>query len=627
MPTPSNVRSATKRDIEVIARGPMTNWFAPQQLARTGIKVALGLVFGAYLDRREVEAALLQHNLAQEAAALNYADRDEVWIDYVADTGDGWDSTYSIALLLAQERLALGGVQTPRADILVMGGDQVYPTSTVDDYQNKLKNPFRCALPWRPEAQRPDLFVLPGNHDWYDGLASFLKVFCQQRSIGAWRTRQTRSYFALKLPYDWWLWAVDIQLETDIDFPQIAYFDYFAQQLREGHRVILCTPTSSWTEAGDEAAAAKEERSHQNLSFLEDRIRKHGGEVAVNVAGDLHHYSHYVCEDKGTHKFTAGGGGAYLYGTHELPERLELYEGRESKEQYTMKAAYPGAAESKRLRLGALGFFYKNLAFSAFLGGLYVFYSWLLQSESKVPNPHLKATLMQDLHDADFGIGTFFCVVLSKVYWVVAHSPGASFLTLFIVVSLWAFCDGQPGLRGAVKRIVLGGGHGILHVLLAILLLWGFSKLNLGPLQDWLGHRGDTGWLDHPLQVLLFLAETLVAGGVLGGTLMGVYLIVANLAGLHGQDVFSAQAIPDYKNFLRLHLTRERLTIYPVGLAKVHRSWNLSPAAQANEVPAGLPRGSWAFSIPEEHPGPWLEPADNPEQPFLIEPPVTIVPR
>jgi hypothetical protein len=623
----ANVRPATRLDVEVIAREPMTSWFAPGQLAMTGVKVALGLAFGAYLDRREVEAALLQQSAVQDAAVLNYADRDDVWIDYLADTGDGWDSTYSIALLVAQARLSLGGIELPRGDLLVMGGDEVYPTSTVDDYQRKLRNPYSSALPWLPEAQRPDLFVLPGNHDWYDGLASFLKVFCQRRSIGAWRTRQTRSYFVLKLPHDWWLWAVDIQLETDIDFPQIAYFDYFASQLRSGHRVILCTPTSSWTEAGDEAAGKQEERSHRNLSFLEDRIRARGAEVAVNLAGDLHHYSHYVSEEKGTHKLTAGGGGAYLFGTHELPAELHLYEGRETKERYAMKTAYPDATKSKRLRVGALGFFYKNLAFSAFLGGLYVFYSWLLQAASKTPNPHIRASLMQDLHDTELGIRNFFCIGLLKVYWVLAHSPFTALFTLFIVVSLWAYCDSQKGLRGTLKRIALGGGHGVGHVLLAILILWVFSTLNLGPIATWVGHAGDAQWVDHPLQVLLFLVETMVAGSVLGGTLMGAYLVIANFAGLHGQDVFSAQAIPDYKNFLRLHISRDQLTIYSIGVDKVHRKWRPSPAATVADPPSGLPRGSWAFSIPRGSPGPWLQPDDDLGKPFLIEPPIEIARR
>ena len=67
-----------------------------------------------------------------------------------------------------------------------------------------------------------------------------------------------------------------------------------------------------------------------------------------------------------------------------------MYEGRQTRDEYRKVAAYPDAPASRRLRLGALGFFYRNLAFSAFLGAFYLFYGWLLQSASKVPNPHLE---------------------------------------------------------------------------------------------------------------------------------------------------------------------------------------------------------------------------------------------
>ena len=56
-----------------------------------------------------------------------------------------------------------------------------------------------AALPYL-EGAPPDMYALPGNHDWYDGLTSFMRLFCQGGWVGAWRTRQRRSYFAVKLP-------------------------------------------------------------------------------------------------------------------------------------------------------------------------------------------------------------------------------------------------------------------------------------------------------------------------------------------------------------------------------------------------------------------------------------------
>src|SRR5262249_38273258 len=144
---------------------------------------------------------------------------DGFWIDFAADTGDGWDSTYAIARLLAAPEITVksteGELALARGRILVLGGDQVYPTASREAYRDRFIAPFETAYrtlaeKW-PAAEAPDLYAIPGNHDWYDGLRAFLGVFCRRRLADQWATRregqviggrttqQTRSYFALKL--------------------------------------------------------------------------------------------------------------------------------------------------------------------------------------------------------------------------------------------------------------------------------------------------------------------------------------------------------------------------------------------------------------------------------------------
>src|SRR5690606_31088333 len=126
-----------------------------------------------------------------------FARHDEgLWIDYVADTGDGFDATYAVASQVAARELHVDGVPTPlpRAQILVLGGDQVYPAASTESYEDRLAGPWRAALPWTVR-DHPALFAIPGNHDWYDGLTGFLRLFGQGRWIGGWRTSQGRSYF------------------------------------------------------------------------------------------------------------------------------------------------------------------------------------------------------------------------------------------------------------------------------------------------------------------------------------------------------------------------------------------------------------------------------------------------
>ena len=69
------------------------------------------------------------------------------------------------------------------------------------------------------DAERK-LFAIPGNHDWYDGLNAFDSLFCSSRDrlseskgnvIGGWQCQQHRSYWAIRLPYNWWIWGADIQ--------------------------------------------------------------------------------------------------------------------------------------------------------------------------------------------------------------------------------------------------------------------------------------------------------------------------------------------------------------------------------------------------------------------------------
>src|SRR5687768_8202307 len=65
-------------------------WLGPVLLAATGARVALAAQFGAYLDKRELQYAFPQQIQDHSAG-------DDLWFDYVADLGDGFNATYSVA--------------------------------------------------------------------------------------------------------------------------------------------------------------------------------------------------------------------------------------------------------------------------------------------------------------------------------------------------------------------------------------------------------------------------------------------------------------------------------------------------------------------------------------------------
>jgi len=276
-------------------------WFAPLEMVRIGVKVFLSTLFADYADRREVQAAL-------PAAVVEVPTDDAggAWFDMVADLGDGFDATYSVALLVAADQLDVADPSSrqyhlPRADLLVFGGDEVYPTASARAYEDRTKGPYRAALPTGtlPPAHRPMMLALPGNHDWYDGLTAFLRVFGQQRNLGDWQTMQTRSYFAVRLPGNWWLAGVDTQLGTYIDFPQIRYFkEHLSRQLQPGDGVIIVAPTPAWVHTvRDPDAFNSLEWFEQNIVEQVERngvLQPTGAKVRLWLTGDSHHYARYV---------------------------------------------------------------------------------------------------------------------------------------------------------------------------------------------------------------------------------------------------------------------------------------------------------------------------------------------
>ena len=156
---------------------PMVRWLDPIELIQTGLRTAISTIFGEFADKRELQQALVNDD---DYAFPNYGPGD-VWLDFVADTGDGFESTYTIAYLLAQQELVLdaGKRRLPRGRILVLGGDEVYPTPSRRGYENRLLGPYQAALP-RGRGSRAGSVRDPGEPRLVRRLDDFLRVFCKR---------------------------------------------------------------------------------------------------------------------------------------------------------------------------------------------------------------------------------------------------------------------------------------------------------------------------------------------------------------------------------------------------------------------------------------------------------------
>lgn len=544
-------------------RRPMVRWLDPHQLVGTAARVLASGFSTSFTDSRELQA----HT---SAGTIDRSDAEELWFDYVSDLGDGWNSTYSVAWLLAQERLEVPGGQghdpLPRGSLLVMGGDQVYPVPTRTHYENRLLGPYRASTPIPPPSGPVELFAIPGSHDWYDGLVNFMNIFCRRRQIGGWQTVQNRSYFAVRLPSRWWLWGIDLQFGDFLDEAQLAYFAATASEhMQPGDRVILCMAKE--VESGRRSAEVCSDRT---LAHLErEVVEPAGGRISLYLKSGRHYYARYESPVR-TQLVTAGGGGAFLHPTHDLPEEIEA-PGSEA-EPYRRAAVYPSAKWSKHLRRRTWLLPAYNLPLAAVLGALQVLVVFML-------NLHI------DGRHRGLGFED-----LASALW---RSPSAFLLISGIIALFGAMLRLAHDARG-LPRLVIALGHSMLQfggLALAIVISSNLSTAVDGRIAS----------------LVVFLALVWTLGGLGGALGVSGYLWATNCMGFHANEAYAPLHHMDQKNFLRLHIDRDGcLTVYPLGVERAVRHWRFDPDGP-------------------DH-APWLVPDGTAPAAHLIEDPVVIDP-
>lgn len=572
----------------------MVGWYDPGQLMKTANEVLVSTILGKHADRRLVQVltpekiqtydyckVIPAESNGATTAYQQSPDREEIWIDYVSDLGDGWNPTYAVAYHLAQNELTVGGQTLPRGDILIMGGDEVYPTADRAEYTDRLEHPYGAALK-NHTGEPPRLFAIPGNHDWYDSLASFTRIFFDrvyfplydedeppnQSTTGLWRLPQHRSYFALKLPQGYWLIGVDLQLSSDLDVQQIDYFKEVAKQMQPGDQIILCAPEPYWVFAemyGQTHTTYNETRL--NRRYLEEKVFPQNVNVVLYLAGDLHHY--FRVRDKQTNvvRITAGGGGAFLHPTNGQLDTTYKKKGN--------SFSFPTAAECQRLCWRNFLFPLLNWRFGVLTAIVYFLTSWSILAFLKV----------------DAECDTYWDALV-VTFLGVLENPVGTMWAVFILGGFLLFTD----THSRWYRVVAGLTHGVTHLAAIFLLGWGSYFLTVG-----YGLK-----YKNPEQFFASGAIIFAGGWIVGSMIFGVYLFLSlNVFGRHSNEAFSSLAIQDYKNFLRMKIDRTGLTIYPIGLRRVPRNWRAATAS--------------------DHTVSALVPDDpNATPPFLIEEPIQI---
>ncbi len=451
----------------------------------------------------------------------------DIWIDFVADTGDDSDVSEAVADMLFRDYEVDdpdgGGVLiAPRGHILAFGGDTAYPVATQIEIHNRVCVPFGRVLRERIDETPRVLLGIPGNHDWYDGLDGFARMFRARRGtlgrasadsqkdevdrggqighfidwveafrVGRFVTKrhalplagympvQNSSYFALRLAPKLGWWGVDRQLRS-VDYTQRSYFAAL-RDARPDDGLIVCIADPA------QAMLQPSAKGRETLDAIQVDLEEEGPLV---LTGDTHHYCRETL-GAATHVI-AGGGGAFLH-----PARMD---GRSKR---APEAEFPGPRASFALAMqvpwqvaaGRAGFMVHVVVAALYLPVL---------------------TMQAAGHDA-----STVCAAIAV-------------LVTFVCGMLGGWRQRHPLMIGALATLY-GAWVGILPLATRLLV---------------------DNFFPHWLPAVVALASYLLAiyPAALG---FGTYLMVLTLLGLERHQAFSSLAHPGYKHFVRLRVHKD----------------------------------------------------------------------
>jgi hypothetical protein len=327
-------------------------WYAPPVLWQAGRELVSSEDFQRNSDRRESFSGPLDVvDLSREGQRFGF--------DFIADTGDGGNATFTVAAAASAARLCTtDGAVFARPDLVVLGGDLSYPAASSHDYHYRFLEVFSLAASGSSATTAPrawgHVLSIPQNHDWFDSATTFCRHFVGRNGpsdlLGA-RTHQARTYFAALLPHRWWILGLDFAHKGDIDRAQYEAFvalfnDCPGRSHQEGTKappphlrirpddnVILVYPVPYWTERLSQLTPEGYTLRYQRLEYwLEaphgrrpDGQAGAGARIRLRLAGDLHHYARRSAMlttlarpelTKRSALVTCGASGAFMHTTH-----------------------------------------------------------------------------------------------------------------------------------------------------------------------------------------------------------------------------------------------------------------------------------------------------------------------
>jgi hypothetical protein len=413
----------------------------------------------------------------------------------------------------------------PRGEILLFGGDTAYPVATAQEITNRVIVPFNQVLETLPAGPPRVLLGIPGNHDWYDGLDGFARMFrrneadedarpsvvgISQRMIeryAEWAKEfvrggkiekpkalaligyhpvQSASYFALPLTSRLHLFAVDRQLRN-LDRRQVGFFEAWRM-----HHPGVCP----WVMLPDPLFAFGKP-SRTGTAMVEALGLDLETKPAFLLSGDVHHYERL--QHGAALQLTAGGGGAFL---HPAPIARGTRLGAE--------AEWPTATQSRALLWQV---------------------PWKVMRGNSGFLPHIVLAVLF-MPAMDIGVSQY-----EKLGFILS----APILITVLTTTIYSLIGNVRKGGKVVFALALGAG-------LATAFIPVFASIAI----TWLAARAHIS-----IPVWAIAALTFVVAVFYGAFVFGAFLAVLTFLGLEETQAFTALDHPGFKHFLRLRVRED----------------------------------------------------------------------
>ncbi|MFJ2029871.1 metallophosphoesterase family protein [Streptosporangium sp. NPDC087985] len=309
-------------------------WFSPRTLWRSRNEVLAGL-FGDPSGQVRARWVAYQRDRGVDPSFRIPLDvGPEFSFLVLGDTGEGDASQYAVVPGLL--RL---GADTAFA---VIASDVIYPTGSGNEYDDKFFRPY--------QDYRAPIYAVPGNHDWYDGLGGFMRVFCDAPALEAeregfelspaglrgllWRkpekideTRLARArerralpgqqavqpapYWAMEAP-GLLIVGVDTGIDGTLDREQAGWL---REVSRDPRPKVLITGKPVYTRNDYKPSAL------EGGGTIDDVVTDPAHNYVAAIGGDVHNYQRFPIKvgDRTIQYIVAGGSGAFMHATHTTP--------------------------------------------------------------------------------------------------------------------------------------------------------------------------------------------------------------------------------------------------------------------------------------------------------------------